>query len=69
MAAICRDVSNRSKTEKMADVFEIDFLLVAAWSKSLNGGFSRQLGDITETNITTNSLVCNCCDAVNKQVN
>lgn len=63
MTAICRDVSNRDHTEKMADIFEVDFLLVTAWSKSLHGGFDRQLGNITEMNMTTSSLVCNCCAA------
>lgn len=66
MTAICRDVSNRDQTEKMADIFEIDFLLVAAWSKSLHGGFDRQLGNITEMNMATSSLVCNCCAAADE---
>lgn len=63
MTAICRDVSNRNETEKMADIFEIDFLLVVAWSKSLHGGFENQLGNITEMNMVTSSLTCNCCSA------
>lgn len=64
MTAICRDVSNRNETEKVADFFEIDFLLVPAWSKSLHGGFEKQLGNITEMNMITSSLTCNCCSAV-----
>ncbi len=67
MTAICRDVSNRDQTERMANIFEIDFLLAAAWSKSLHGGFEKQLSSITEINTTTCSLVCNCCGAVDGQ--
>ncbi|MCM1123375.1 MAG: hypothetical protein NC416_12405 [Eubacterium sp.] len=67
MTAICRDVSNRDLTEKMANIFEIDFLLAAAWSKSLHGGFENQLSSITEMNTTTCSLVCNCCAAAADQ--
>lgn len=66
MTAICRDVSNRDQTEKIADIFEVDFLLVAAWSKSLHGGFEKQLENITEMNTTTSSLVCNSCAAVDE---
>lgn len=66
MTAICRDVSNRDQTEKIADIFEVDFLLVAAWSKSLHGGFEKQLENITEMNTTTSSLVCNSCAVVDE---
>ncbi|MCM1120987.1 MAG: hypothetical protein NC416_00235 [Eubacterium sp.] len=66
MTAICRDVSNRDQTEKLADIFRIDFLLVVAWSKSLHGGFDKQLGSITEMNMTTSSIVCNCCGAMDR---
>lgn len=69
MTAICRDVSNRGKTEKMANIFKTNFIMVPAWSKSLYGGFETQLGNITETNMTTNSLVCNCCGAVEDEDN
>lgn len=64
MTAICRDVSNRDRAEKMADVFRTDFVMVSAWSPSLHGGFEKQLGNITETNMVTSSLVCNCCKAI-----
>lgn len=66
MTAICRDVSNRDQTEKIADIFEVDFLLVAAWSKSLHGGFEKQLENITEMNTMTSSLVCNSCAVVDE---
>ncbi len=66
MTAICRDISNRDQTEKIASIFEVDFLLVVAWSKSLHGGFEKQLGNITEMNTTTSSLVCNCCAAADE---
>ncbi len=69
MTAICRDVSNWDQTEKMVNIFEIHFLLVAAWSKSLHGGFVNQLSNITKMNTTTCSLVCNCCGAVADQEN
>ncbi len=61
MAAICRDVSNRDYTEKIARIFRTDFLIVPAWSRSLHHAFQSQLESITAANTNTCSIVCNCC--------
>lgn len=61
MIAICRDISNWSYDEKIARAFRTDFLMVPAWSTSLHHGFENQLESITEANINTCSVVCNCC--------
>lgn len=64
MCAICRDISSREFSEKMARAFRVDFLLVPAYSSSLKHAFQNQLKSITETNMNTCSVVCNCCDAI-----
>lgn len=64
MTAICRDISNRSIAEKIARVFHVDFLVVPAYSNSIHHAFVNQLKNITETNMNTCSVVCNCCAAI-----
>lgn len=64
MVAICRDISERGLSERMARIFRTDFLMVPAYSKSIHHGFLNQLKNITETNINTCSVVCNCCDGI-----
>ncbi len=63
MFAICRDVSERGRTRKLAELFRPQFLLVPAWSKSVRNGFEKQFCEIAEQNHRTCSLVCNCCEA------
>lgn len=61
MTAICRDISNRDYSEKIARIFQTDFLMVPAWSPSLHHAFINQLEGITAVNTNTCSVVCNCC--------
>ncbi len=61
MSSICRDISNRDWTERMARIFHVDFLIVPAWSPSLHHAFENQLQSITEANMNTCAVVCNCC--------
>lgn len=63
MTAICRDISNWDYSEKIARIFRTDFLMVPAWSGSLNHAFINQLVSITAANTNTCSVVCNCCGA------
>lgn len=63
MFAICRDVSDRSRTREMARIFHPQFLLVPAWSTSIHNGFEAQFGEIIQQNHRTCSVVCNCCEA------
>lgn len=61
MTAICRDIANRDYSEKIARIFQTDFLMVPAWSPSLRHAFINQLESITAANTNTCSVVCNCC--------
>lgn len=63
LVGICRDVSEYSYTELLAKVFRPQFLLVPAWSKSVNIGFKNQFQEIVEKNHRTCSILCNCCEA------
>lgn len=63
MTAICRDISNWDYSEKIARIFQTDFLMVPAWSGSLHHAFINQLISITAANTNTCSVVCNCCGA------
>lgn len=63
MTAICRDISNWDYSEKIARLFQADFLMVPAWSGSLNHAFINQLKSITAANTNTCAVVCNCCGA------
>lgn len=63
MTAICRDISNWDYSEKIARLFRTDFLMVPAWSGSLNHAFINQLISITAANTNTCAVVCNCCGA------
>lgn len=63
MTGICRDISNWDQSEKMARIFQTDFMMVPAWSPSIRHAFINQLKSLTEANIKTCSVVCNCCAA------
>ncbi len=63
MTAICRDISNWDYSEKIARIFQTDFLMVPAWSPSLHHAFQSQLESMTAANTRTCSVVCNCCAA------
>lgn len=63
MIAICRDISNWDYSEKMARIFQTNFMMAPAWSPSIHHAFINQLKSLTEANINTCSIVCNCCAA------
>lgn len=67
MSAICKDISSREFSEKMARAFQVDFLMVPAYSSSLRHAFQNQLKSITETNMETCSVVCNCCAGIKEE--
>lgn len=64
LPAICRDVIDGDYTSDLADLFMPSFLLVPAWSKSVNS-FDTRLTSLADT-IHVASLLCNCCNAVKK---
>lgn len=67
LTGICKDVSMRTYTKQLADIFFPQFLFVPAWSGSVKNAFSQQLKEITARNHKTCSVVCNCCEAINNQ--
>lgn len=63
LVGICRDISEGAYIKRLAEIFRPQFLLVPAWSKSVNIGFKKQLQAITAENRRTCSILCNCCAA------
>lgn len=67
MTGICRDISDVTYDKKyipiLAEIFAPMFLLIPAWTSSVNIGFKGQLNNITQSNHRTCSLLCNCCNA------
>lgn len=61
---ICRNVSECEFSLKLAKVFDSQFLLIPAWSSSINRGFQKQTDAIVSQNYRTCSAMCNCCAAV-----
>lgn len=61
LPAICRDVID-GRTESLANLFVPSFLVVPAWSQSINS-FDTRFLTLANT-IHTVSLLCNCCNAV-----
>lgn len=64
LTGICRDISNRSYIKRLAEIFFPQFLLVPAWSPSINNGFKLQFEEIIGYNHKTSSVLCNCCEAL-----
>lgn len=60
---ICRDISEAAFARQLARIFSPAFLLIPAWSTSINRGFKMQLQSIISENHTTNAVLCNCCEA------
>lgn len=48
---------------KLSKVFDTQFLLIAAWSSSVNIGFKKQMDAIISSNHKTCTAMCNCCAA------
>lgn len=67
LVGICRDISERAYTKMMAGAFRPQFLLVPAWSPSVNIGFKEQFKEITAQNHKTCSILCNCCAALDNK--
>ena len=67
MTGICRDISDITYDKKyipiLAEIFAPMFLLIPAWTSSVNIGFKGQLKNITQNNHRTCSMLCNCCNA------
>jgi len=63
LVGICRDISERAYIKRLANIFRPQFLLVPAWSKSVNIGFTKQFQEIATENHRTCSVLCNCCAA------
>ncbi len=64
LPAICRDVIDGEYTSYLADLFLPSFVLVPAWSESVNS-FDTRLKSLADT-IHAASLLCNCCNAVKR---
>lgn len=64
VVGICRDISNQDYTKHLVERFRANFLLVPAWSRSVNIAFKGQLQSLTANNHVTSSVVCNCCEAL-----
>ena len=60
---ICRNVSENEFCLKLAKVFNIQFLLITAWSSSVNNGFKKQIDAIVSSNHRTCTAMSNCCAA------
>ena len=60
---ICRNVSENEFCLKLARVFGTHFLLIAAWSTSVNIGFKKQMDSIISANHNTCFAMSNCCAA------
>ncbi|WP_405289575.1 hypothetical protein [Methanobrevibacter sp.] len=61
---ICRNVSENEFSLKLSKVFNSQFLLITAWSSSINIGFKKQIDSIISSNHKTCSAMCNCCAAI-----
>lgn len=61
---ICRDVSENVFCMQLAKTFKSQFLLISAWSSSVNIGFKGQLQSIAEATHRTCAGMANCCAAV-----
>lgn len=60
---ICRNVSENEFCSKLAKVFGAQFLLITAWSSSVNIGFKKQVDSIVSSNHRTCTAMSNCCAA------
>lgn len=68
MTAICRDIPDKSYIYGLTSVFLPTFLFIPAWSPSVNIGFKEPLKEITAGNHMTSSILCNCCEAIQKRI-
>lgn len=64
---ICRDISESTFANQLARLFSPVFLLIPAWSGSVERGFKTQLRTIVSENHTTIGVLCNCCEAFGKK--
>lgn len=60
---ICRNVSENEFCLKLAKIFDTQFLLITAWSSSVNIGFKKQIDSIVSSNHRTCTAMSNCCAA------
>lgn len=60
---ICRNISENEFSLKLAKIFGTTFLLIAAWSTSVNIGFKKQIDCIIASNHKTCAAMSNCCAA------
>ena len=58
---ICRNVSVNEFCLKLAKAFNTSFLLIAAWSPSVNIGFKKQIDAIVSSNHRACAAMANCC--------
>ncbi len=68
MTGICRDIVAESYLARLTAIFKPQFLLVPAWSRSVYKGFKSQMESITAKNFRTCSILCNCCEAYEKEM-
>ena len=61
---ICRDISDEEVSKKTAKLFGTQFLIVPAWSASIDIAFVEQLNSIISSTHRTVAIVCNACDAI-----
>ena len=63
--AICRDVCDEginSLTDRIVSVFRPDFLIVPAWSRSIQRAFNKKFKNYASQGVV--SILCNCCEAI-----
>lgn len=60
---ICRNVSENEFCLRLAKVFDTQFLLITAWSSSVNIGFKKQIDAIVSSNHKTCTVMSNSCAA------
>lgn len=60
---ICRNVSENEFCMKLTKAFDTQFLLIPAWSSSVNNGFKKQIDAIISSNHKTCAVLSNSCAA------
>lgn len=60
---ICRNVSENEFCLRLAKAFDTQFLLITAWSSSVNIGFKKQIDSIISSNHRACVAMSNCCAA------
>jgi hypothetical protein len=64
LPSICRDFIDGEYTNALAHIFKPELILIPAWSESVNSFLTEMCS--FANNIHSSSILCNCCNAVDK---